>query len=304
MIHSTKRPVVIFDIDNTLYNFVDFFGPAFRAMVHVIGSRTAIPETELFASFKRVYSERGSLEYRYSIQELDVLNNYTKDELSSLLHASFVAFSKSRNLRLVPYDGVKEILNWLHRSGYKLIAYTDAPHKHSANRLKKLGIKSYFDILVAWGPSLTNEDFSTQYSEKITNSSGDWYITENDRSYMMGNMQVLTHPSEEKKPNIDLLCRLTNELSIDVQRSWVVGDSVEKDLVPGMELGFKGAWAKYGKKYEQKNWETLVSVSPWDTKTIKKEEKHNKTEPIEPDWVLDSFYSLRNAIKEIQLSLF
>ncbi|MEW8426134.1 MAG: HAD hydrolase-like protein [Candidatus Thiodiazotropha sp.] len=303
MTHSAKRPAVIFDIDNTLYNFVDFFGPAFRAMVHVIESRTAIPEAELLESFKRVYSDRGSLEYRYSIQELDILKNYNKDAFSNLLHASFVAFSKSRNLRLVPYDGVKEILHWLHRSGYLLIAYTDAPHKHSANRLKKLGIKSYFDVLVAWGPSQTNVDAFWESSE-TTNLSDDWFITETDRSYMMGNMLVLTHPSEEKKPNIDLLCRLINELSIDAQRSWVVGDSVEKDLIPGMELGFKGAWAKYGKKYEQKNWNTLVSVSPWDSKTIKKEEKHNKNESKEPDWVLDSFYSLRDAIKEIQLSLF
>ncbi len=120
----------------------------------------------------------------------------------------------------------------------------------------------------------------------------------------MGRLEVWTHPTEEKKPNIKLLGRLVEKLSIDVKRSWVVGDSIEKDLVPGMGLGFRGAWAKYGKEFDKKNWDTLVSVSPWDAKTIGKEEAYKKKTPIEPDCVLESLFSLTEVVNEIQLSLF
>ena len=102
---NSMRPAIIFDIDNTLYNFVDFFGPAFRAMVHVISSNTGIPEVDIVTSFKRVYTNRGSLEYRYSVQELDVLADYNKAEKDELLRTAIVAFSKSRNLRLITYEG-------------------------------------------------------------------------------------------------------------------------------------------------------------------------------------------------------
>jgi hypothetical protein len=68
--------------------------------------------------------------------------------------------------------------------------------------------------------------------------------------------------------------------------------------------GFKGAWAKYGKEFDAKNWDTLVSVSPWDATTIKKEEEHKKKKPMDPDCVLESFLSLRDVVGEIQLSLF
>src|SRR5215213_7099335 len=103
-----RRPSVITDIDNTLYNFVDFYGPAFRAMLHAISAKTILSEAVLTESFRTVYEKYQSLEYPFSIQELPALRELElpDDRLREVVHAARVAFGQSRNVRLKLYPGV------------------------------------------------------------------------------------------------------------------------------------------------------------------------------------------------------
>ncbi len=297
--HSVSgKPVVIFDVDNTLYNFVDFFGPAFRAMLHTISLHTGIDEALIIQSFREVYKRRGSLEYRFSIQELDILRNLDDEKMDRVKHAAIVAFSRSRKRRLLPYSGVPETLRWLKETGYGLIAYTDAPHIHSLNRLRKLGIKVYFDMLIAWGPTLDENDQPNIADDKLQM----WYTRGDDTAYQVGDLIILTHPASERKPNRALLERIIEEVRIIPTRSWVVGDSVEKDLLPAKDFGFTEIWARYGKSFQRKNWETLVGISPWEQREIQREVKGQGN--IEPSYVIDEFSELQQIIPAIQVSLF
>ncbi len=267
-------------------------------MLHVISSQTKFNEEDIIQSFRRVYKRHGSLEYRFSVQELDILSNDEDIDLEKIKHAAIVAFSMSRNLRLQPYNGVLDILRWLHKTGYCLVAYTDAPHQHSINRLSKLGIRKFFDMLVAWGP--TSDDNGLIYSESDRNDL--WYSRDDDKIFKKGKLLVWTHSASEKKPNRALLKRLLEELNANPEGSWAIGDSVEKDLQPAKELGLKGVWARYGKDFEKKNWGTLVSISPWEASTIKTEEASSFS--IQPDFVVDEIAEIRKIIPAIQQSLF
>ena len=66
------RKLLITDLDNTLYNFIDFYAPAFRGMLHALSKKLNIDEDILKEEYRKVYSIRGSLEYAFSIQEIDL----------------------------------------------------------------------------------------------------------------------------------------------------------------------------------------------------------------------------------------
>lgn len=297
-----KRRAVITDIDNTLYNFVDFFGPAFRALMHVLVLRTGLSEPELLDGFRTVYAKYQSLEYPYSIQELEVLKKagLTQEELTNTIHAANVAFGRSRHLRLHPYEGVKSTLAWLKKQGYFLIAYTDGPAGHSRRRLFNLGIEPYFDLLIAWGPTRPDGPLPFDLTDKNIQR---WFVDVDRHHSVSKHFPIRYVAPIDRKPNPNLLGTLANELGIDCRHSWLVGDSIAKDLVPARAAGLQDVFAQYGKKFDQKNWETLVRISPWHDSAVR-----NEVQPQQfftPQYTIEQFSDLRDKkiVPEVQLSL-
>ena len=71
MAHANTK-VLITDLDNTIYNWVDFFAPSFRAMLGEMVHLTSLDEDTLISSFQRVYQRHGTSEYSFAIEELDL----------------------------------------------------------------------------------------------------------------------------------------------------------------------------------------------------------------------------------------
>ncbi len=57
------KTLLITDLDNTLYNWVDYFAPSFRGMAKALSREMGVSLDGLFEDFKEVFSRRGSLEY-------------------------------------------------------------------------------------------------------------------------------------------------------------------------------------------------------------------------------------------------
>lgn len=51
------RPILITDLDNTLYNWVDYFAPSFRGMVHAISREMNLDEEKIYSGFKEVFKK-------------------------------------------------------------------------------------------------------------------------------------------------------------------------------------------------------------------------------------------------------
>ena len=66
--------LIITDLDNTIYDWVEFYVRSFNAMIKEISLTTSISEEELKESFKRVHEKHNTTEYAFSIEELDVLS--------------------------------------------------------------------------------------------------------------------------------------------------------------------------------------------------------------------------------------
>lgn len=297
MVHK----VLITDLDDTLYSWVDFFSPCFRAMVHVISQNTGMDEDTIIADFKKVYSHHRSLEYTYVVQELELVKNLTfteKDKLVSLAHH---VFGVTRRKHLKSYGTVKETFDWLLKSHIQIIAFSNAPIHVARGRLKLLGLWKYLEGLIAYeGYHVPTFDTSNEYlksnlnlktktweeSEEISESKNIWKLKE-----------------EELKPSPTGYIKILDELGISPEEMCIVGDSLYKDIAPAKELGISTVHVNYKNTYpvNKKNLDTLFQVTHWSGEKIEKVYEENS---LQADFEITKFEELKNILKPPQRSLF
>src|SRR5262249_37327991 len=134
---NSKR-VLITDLDNTLFDWIDYFAPCFRAMVHALAYATKLEEEEIYRQFKEVYTRMETAEYRYAMQELELYRSETPEMQKRLFRAGFVAFSRARKGRLQVYTTVPSTLQWLKQQGVVIIGVTNSWVVDAVARLRKL----------------------------------------------------------------------------------------------------------------------------------------------------------------------
>lgn len=285
------QPLLIADLDNTLYNWVDFFAPSFRGMVHVLARVMKVSEEVLIESFRKVYNERGSLEYSFTIQELDIIKNYSETEIEKFVELGQKVFSRVRRKNLKPYEGVKETLEQLYNAGILIVGVTNAPVHHAKMRLWQLKIDKYFFGLGGWeGNTLPHDEFADEIIKKEKSGR---YRTRIEKYWQFSN--------EEMKPNPFAYLNIISKLNVSHKKTYVIGDSMSKDIIPAKEIGAIGIWAKYGMKYSQKNFDTLLKITHWDQSKINDVYKDFS---VKPDYVINSFSELTDIIESPQRSLF
>jgi putative hydrolase of the HAD superfamily len=136
---------VIFDIDNTLVDFLEMkrrcLGPAVEAMV---SAGLKISEDEALKRIYKLYETYG-MEYKLIFQEF--LKSVGQQDYK-ILAAGIVAYREKREVR--PYPGIKEVLDELTRKGVKLAIVSDAPNLKAWIRLTYMGLQEYFSVVVAF----------------------------------------------------------------------------------------------------------------------------------------------------------
>ena len=284
--------VLITDLDNTLYNLIDFFGPSFRAMVHALSKTFNIIEEDLIYDFKTVFVKRESLEYSFSVQELELVENLPYEEVFNMIRVAKGAFKRSRDKYLFPYPTVKETLEWLRNEGILIIGCSNAPSYHAEIRLKQLHLDRFFYGLAA---RKELEVPTNRYTEAIHNNilQGKYKSAHIKKRWSFEQTQM--------KPNNYAYLTILNDLGVKPCNAYIIGDSIVKDIEPAIRIGAIGIWAKYGGIFKQKNIDTVLKMTNWSEADKKKVflEKHN-----EPEIVVNSFSQLRNIIPPMQTSLF
>ena len=285
--------LLITDLDNTLYNWVDYFAPRFRSIVHVIAKQTSIDEETIYTQFKHVFAKYGALEYSFSVQELSLCKNLPVADVERLVNFSKFAFSRTRNKRLIPYAEVQQTLSHLQKRGLKIVGVTNAPIYHAQMRLKQLKIEKLFYGLAGWeGHAVPDDDISATKIVKHRSSQG-WYKTKIKKIWVL--------PKELLKPDTNSYLKIINEIGCTSKQCVVIGDSIQKDLVPALEHDIMAVWAKYGRDFNGSNFETLLKITDWS------EEKVQSTyfdDSIVPSYTIDCFSQLTKIIFPPQMSIF
>jgi len=283
--------VLLTDVDNTLFSWVDYFAPCFRALVHAVARAGALDEESLYTSFKLVFQREGTVEIREAIQNNDLVRTLPEAERLRLVHIGSVAFGQTMRRRLQPYHGVVETLRLLRSDGVRVVAVTNSGLLHAIDRLRRLGLAKLVDGLVAWdhdvsGRTSTNEEYQALVSASIRRSGLPW---------------VVPLRQNELKPSPTAYERALGRLGTSTPSTWVLGDSVEKDLGSADQIGAVTIWARYGLQFDPVNFDTLLRITHWSQEKINR--TYNSTS-IVPHYVLDEFSAILSVIRPRQAELF
>jgi len=286
--------LVITDLDNTIYNWVDYYAPSFRAMLEELARITGIDETTLKASFKRVHQTHHTSEYAFAIEELDVLADQDRGlsvaERLMKYNSAIHAFRRKRKETLRLYPGVVETLEGLRADGILIVAHTDAMIFYSVYRLQtQLNIAELFHGLFApqdhgLPPGVREAD--VRYYEDPTQY----------KSVVPVNREL--DPSL-RKPDPRVLMLILSEFGISPEDAIYIGDSLHKDVRMAQECGVHDVFAGYGRQYDPENYRLLVEITHWTGEDVAQETKLAALE-VRPTHTIYAFSEILEVIHSIE----
>lgn len=139
---------VIFDLDNTLLDFMKMKQNAVHASVNgMIDSGLDVKPNEAIESIFNIYDLKG-----YEYQEVldDFLINTLGRQDYKILASGIVAYRKAKEASLELYKNVNRTLNSLASLGLKLGVVSDAPSREAWLRLCYLNLHNVFDAVVTF----------------------------------------------------------------------------------------------------------------------------------------------------------
>ncbi|RUM33148.1 MAG: haloacid dehalogenase [Archaeoglobus sp.] len=137
---ARKIKAVVFDMDNTLFDFVEAKLKACRAVVEYLGVGS---EEELLKYFLRGV---------YGFEDLENIADYMRDNgvyNQEKYEECCRIYEEVKLESIEPYPHVKETLEKLRGMGLKLAVVTDALNGHALSRLRKAGLLYLFDVVVS-----------------------------------------------------------------------------------------------------------------------------------------------------------
>lgn len=234
--------LVVTDMDNTLYSWVDYIVPAVEAMVAAVAQATGAPRLKVVQSLKAVYTKYESNEYPWALQESSLFAEFP--EFSSfdklVIEPARTAFSSARKKYLKPYRGVVETLRALRARNIVVVALTDAPRNPAEQRVKKLGV----DVLLTALYTMPGFQFPEGPDGSVL-IAPDIQAKEERGDYRAA-CPALELPRDFEKPNPAGLERILKTYGVRPDEVLVVGDSVKKDIAVAQALGCHDCWAEYG----------------------------------------------------------
>jgi putative hydrolase of the HAD superfamily len=197
---------VMFDLDNTLINFMQMKEKSCRAAVQaMVAAGLEMDKDKAYTRLMRTYLDVGIESNRAFTLFLKRIRQFDH----KILAAGINAYLKTKNEFVKPYPNVEKVLKELKDKGITLSIVTDAPKTKAYQRLLLMGIEPFFDFVVG------HEDTGKGKNTGLP-------------------LSLAIEQLRRKSPNT-----ANSEILM-------VGDSIEKDLNPAKKLGLKTALAKYG----------------------------------------------------------
>ena len=139
---------VIFDLDNTLLDFMNMKMKAVESAVHGMIEAGLQMEKDLAKNtIFKIYEEKG-LEYQ------EVFDDFIQKELGKIdykiLASGIVSYRKAREASLILYPNVNSTLITLSKWGLKLGVVSDAPSREAWMRICSVNLHHIFDAIVTF----------------------------------------------------------------------------------------------------------------------------------------------------------
>jgi FMN phosphatase YigB (HAD superfamily) len=283
-----KARLLVCDLDNTLYDWVGYFVPAFYAMVDEVVRLTGCNRETLLDDFRNEHRARHDSEHPFALLDTETIRalygNYSRTQVAEALAPAFKAFDKERNERLRLYPRVRETLEALIAGGVTLVAHTESKLNAVVDRLTRLDITQYFRHI-----------YCRERAE--IDHPGRWAPSERFRGFPLAKVSELSH--HQRKPDPSVLLEICAKEAIEVHSTAYVGDSLVRDVYLGIKAGACSIWAKYGEAHTRDEYEKLVRISHWSPADVARErELSRQAGLVRPDYVLKrGFYEILDPLE-------
>lgn len=234
--------LVVTDMDNTLYSWVDYIVPAVEAMVDAVVRATGAQRIKVVQSLKAVYTKYESNEYPFALQESSLYAEFPEfgsfDKL--VIEPARMAFAEARRKYLKPYKTVVETLTTLKERRIPVVALTDAPKNPAEQRIKRMGL----DALLTAVYTMPGFQFPAGPDGEALVAPD--ILQKEVKGEYRAACPVIELPREFEKPHVGGLKKILQTYGVQPAEVLVVGDSVKKDVAIAQELGCVDVFAEYG----------------------------------------------------------
>jgi len=210
---------VIFDIDNTLMDFMRMKRAAVEAAVdYMIDAGLSVKKEEMIDKIFKIYWQEG-------IEDQNIFDKVLIKEFGEIdykiLAAGIIGYRKAKEANMNLYPHVRITLTELLKNGIRLGVVSDAPRLPVWLRIVSLELHHYFEKIVTFDDT------------------------------------------GERKPSPKPFMKILELMNVKPERSIMVGDWAERDIVGAKNIGMITAWAKYGNQFE-----TKTSGADWELEDI------------------------------------
>ncbi|MEW4924168.1 HAD family hydrolase [Algibacter sp. 2305UL17-15] len=146
---TQNNPIVIFDLDDTLFNEIDYLKSAFSEIAQQISQDSKANQIEVFDRMLDLYHNKSNV--------FDgILKHYkSKNTISDL-----VSLYRNHQPKITLLEGRKAVFDGLKSSGIKMGLLTDGRSKQQRSKIIALEIEHYFEEIII------SEEFGTEKPNK------------------------------------------------------------------------------------------------------------------------------------------
>jgi phosphoglycolate phosphatase len=276
--------LLVVDLDDTLWTWFDAWHSSFSEFLRVASELSGVSETELKRAIRPIHQRRGTSEYSWLIDELEVLRasvppgSSPAEYFDPALHAQ----NRARKAATLLYPGVHDTLLQLRDNRTTVVAYTESLAFWTRWRIQHTGLEG-----------LISELYSSPDHDTADGVDVDARRTLQTEDYHLGATEHRHVPRGVVKPNPEILRQILDDHGVPASEAVYVGDSLMKDVAMAQTVGATDAHAAYGVKTNDSRYGLLQDVSHWPDAVVAKEQ--DKSPGVHPT----PTFTLRDGLADI-----
>ena len=272
--------VVVTDIDNTLYDWMEMWSRAFGAMLTRLAADSGVPREILEREFSTVHQRHGTSEYAFAIQELPSLAaRHPGEDLAARYAGAIDDYRKMRRKTFRLYPDVMGALGAIRATGCLIVGFTESRAYYANYRVRALGLDGMLDLM--YSPP----------DHELPNGITPEQIRRYPAAHYRLTRTVHRHiPEGVWKPDPGLLEAILSEIGADPSRTIYVGDSLVKDVAMARAAGIVDVFARYGAVLDRRGYELLRRVTHWSPAVVEHSERTGEAD-LTPTHVLGERFS-------------
>ena len=259
---QTSKTLLICDLDNTLYDWYDYFVPAIFALIDEAAKILSCDPQDVIRDLRRVHQKYHDSEHPFALLETQiVLERFPGEfpvDLFKKLNPAFYAFNKSRKYNLKLFEHVFDTLHTIRGYGIKVVAHTESKLYGAVDRVHRLGLEPFLDRIYCREESPTRHP--TLNEEEKWLKDFNW-------------QKVVRLPHKDVKPNARIVRDICLAENVAIKNVIYVGDSFARDVLMAKHAGVFAVWAEYGSKPSPSLYEKLIQISHWTPADVERERK-------------------------------